>query len=466
MAIKTSAISSLTRDIRGNVAITFGLIVMPAVMFVGGAIDFGNAYKARLKVQSAADAAVLAAAGLPSNATEAARKALAVNVFQANTTGMSGITASALVTGNTVSLTATSAMPTSFLRIARIDTLSVGGSASGTVSYSSNTTTTTTSSTTAAGVCLLALDPGSTVEGFKSQGTPEVHYENCWAHTNSTKPASNNSGAVTGGGSGAIVIGAGTSAVGGKSPDADAIYTPAPVVGASVVADPFATVSAYTLPYSSYQSTFTAPEMPSSCKASGLNLKKNTFTLEPGRYCGGITVMANATVTFQPGVYYIDGGQLNFQSGAKVTGNDVLFYLNGIQSGFSIVGSGNGGYVRLKGRTSGTDSLKGFVLIAHPNAWRGLTSNIQGGTELSIEGMIYTPTQHIEITGGGQVNANSNFFSIVAKSFQFQGNGRFDLKAWNAASNMPNRMPQKDIQSATQTTTTTQIVDKVQLNAN
>ena len=243
-------------------------------------------------------------------------------------------------------------------------------------------------------------------------------------------------------------------------------YTPAPVTGAAVIADPFATVSAYTMPYSSYQTTFTPPSMPSACKASGLNLKKNVFTLEPGRYCGGITVMANATVTFNPGVYYIDNGQLNFQSGAKITGNDVLFYRNGISSGFSIVGSGNGGYVRLKGRTSGPDDLKGFVLIAHPNAWRGLTSNVQGGTELNVEGLIYAPTQHIEITGGSVVNSTSNFFSIVAKSFQFQGNGQFNLKSWTSASNMPNRSPLKSTTTSSEvsTSTTTQAIGKVQLN--
>lgn len=468
MVTKNRSIRTLSCDTRGNVAITFGLIVIPAVMFVGGAIDFGKAFKMRQKIQTAADSAVLAGSSLASSATTEQRRLLALSVFQANTAGMSGVTSTPSVNGNTVSLTATASMPTSFLKLARLDSLSVGGSSSSTVSYNSSTTTstTTTTSDSSANVCLLALDPSASVEGFKTQGTPNVTYTNCWAHTNSTRSASNNSGAFTGGGSGATASGAGNSAVGGKSPDADAIYIPAPVTGAAVINDPFATVSAYTLPYSSYQSTFAAPELPSTCKASGLNLKKNTFTLDPGRYCGGITVMANATVTFNPGVYYIDNGKLELQSGAKVTGNDVLFYLNGISSGFNIIGSGNGGYVRLKGRTSGASDLRGFVLIAHPSAWRGLTSSVQGGTELNVEGMIYTPTQHIEITGGGTVNANSSFFSIVAKSFQFQGNGQFNLKSWTSASTLPNLSPQKPTTTTTDVTSssTTQVIDKVKLN--
>jgi hypothetical protein len=172
--------------------------------------------------------------------------------------------------------------------------------------------------------------------------------------------------------------------------------------------------------------------------------------------------MANATVTFKPGVYYIDNGKLNFQSGAKVTGEDVLFYLAGPQSGFDIIGSGNGGYVRLKGRTSGSDDLKGFVLIAHPNAWRGLTSSVQGGTEFNVEGMIYAPTQTVQIIGGGDVNSTSNFFSIVARNFEFQGNGRFDLKAWTSSSSLPNIMPTKPVPVTGETTVS--VIDKVNLN--
>ena len=42
-------------------------------------------------------------------------------------------------------------------------------------------------------------------------------------------------------------------------------------------------------------------------------------------------------MTFQPGDYIIDNGKLAFNSGAKVTGDDVLFYLRGAQAGFEIV---------------------------------------------------------------------------------------------------------------------------------
>ena len=451
-----NTLSHLATDRRGNVAITFGLMIIPAVMFVGGAIDFGRAYQTKQKIQAATDSAVLAAAAMPSGTSSQDRQTRAQSLLSANTAGIAGITPTVTVNGNTISVQAIAAQPTSFLKIARIDSLSVSARASGSVAYASTTQTTTTQTTVNGGyACLLALDP-SAANGMISQGTPNVDYTGCWAHTNSTSAS-----AIAGGGS-AVVTGAGHSAVGGVSSTALGVYTPTPVGNQAVIPDPFATVSAYATPTSSYQSTFTPPSIPDTCKASSLNLKKGTFEIEGGRYCGGINIQAGATVNFKPGVYIVDNGQLNIQSGATVTGSDVLFYLYGTASGFQMIGGGQGS-INLKGRTSGSSDLKGFLLIAHPNAWRGLTSNIQGGSSFTMEGMIYAPTQNIIITGNGDSNASSNMFAMVAKSFEFRGNGLFRFKPWSSSSTLPNILPARTTTVDVQTETTVSTIDKVKL---
>jgi hypothetical protein len=246
------------------------------------------------------------------------------------------------------------------------------------------------------------------------------------------------SGAIAGGGN-AVVTGDGTSAVGGVSSSASGVYTPAAVGAASVVDDPFATVGAYVTPTSSYAPTFTPPVIPNVCKASSLDLKKGTFDLEPGRYCGGINLQAQAIVTFAPGVYIVDNGVFNVQSGASITGSNVLFYFSGAAAKMTVIG---GGSVNLKGRTTG-NSYPGFLFIAHPDAARGQTSNIQGGGTFKMEGMLYMPTQNILVTGNGTANTTSNFFAMVAKSFEFKGNGIFNYKPHTAASGMPDIMPVK-----------------------
>lgn len=408
-----------SRDERGQVAVMFGLAVTPMVMLVGSAIDISRASSAKEQLQLAADSAVLAALAMPGDSSGSDRQTRAESVFKANFNKIANVTPQIVASATSVSVEATYEMPTSFLQVAKIDSLSIAGSSSG------KATVTATDR-----VCLLALDPNA-VNGFKSQGTPNVDYTGCWAHTNSTTAT-----AVDGGGS-AVVTGAGTSAVGGVTLAAKDVYTPDPVANAAVVKDPFAIIGAYDGPSWAYTTTFTPPPLASACKASNLNLKKGNFTLQPGRYCGGINMQAQAKVTFEPGVYVIDNGLLNTQSGSSMTGSNVLFYFRGANARMTVIG---GGTIDLKGRQMGS-SYEGFLFIAHPDAYRDGTSNIQGGGSFNMEGMVYMPTQNMLITGNGDSNASSKFFSIVAKSFEFRGNGIFRYKPHDTASNMPDIMP-------------------------
>ena len=451
-ANKRGFFSRLSSDERGNVAIFFGMTIIPAVVLVGGAIDFSRAHHKQQKIQTAADAAVLAAAGMPYGTTNQARQAMAKSVFSANTAGMS-ITPNATASNTTVSISATTAVPTAFLGLAHIHSISVGANASGRVNYTSQSNTTTTTTQGGGKACILALDPQAS-DSIQVFGNPEFRFANCWAHSNSTK-----SDALTGNGNNAVAAGQGTGVVGGSTARVG-LFQPNPTTGAQAIPDPFATVGAYE-PGAAYQPTFTPPTVNTSvpCKASNLSLKKGTFTLDPGRYCGGINLQAGATVTLNPGVYIIDNGIFNVQSGASITGSNVLFYFYGAAARMTVIG---GGTVSLRGRTTG-NSYAGFLMIQHPDAWRGLDSNIQGGGNFAVEGMLYFPTQRLLVTGNGTAldNAGSNYLSMVAKSFKFMGNGVFNFKAHSTASNMPDLSPQRVL--TTTTTTTQQVVDRVSL---
>jgi Flp pilus assembly protein TadG len=55
-------IQRLRRDRSGNVAMLFGLLVIPLVAMIGLAVDFGRVYSVTSNTQAALDAAALAAA--------------------------------------------------------------------------------------------------------------------------------------------------------------------------------------------------------------------------------------------------------------------------------------------------------------------------------------------------------------------------------------------------------------------
>ena len=300
----------------------------------------------------------------------------------------------------------------------------------------------TSTSSSGAKICLLALDPAN-ANGIHIQGNNNVNYTGCWAHTNSTLATAINSN-----GNSATAVGDGHCAVGQYS-DPLNDFTPTPQAGCQTVADPFATVSAYATS-GTYTPTFTPPTLDSSCKSSNLNLKKGTYTLDPGRYCGGININAQATVTLNPGIYYMDNGTLNVQSGASLSGTNVLFYFKGDSATMTIIG---GGTVSLKGRLS-TSSYAGFLFIAAPGTSNTQVSNIQGGGTFNMEGLLYMPKQTVYVTGNGDVNGSSKLFGMIAKNFDFRGSGTFKFTKLASGAVVPDILP---------TEPTTQILGTVSL---
>src|SRR5690606_23674331 len=66
--------ASLIGDERGSVAIQFGMIFVPLLGIAGIAADYGRALHTRQEMQSAADAAALAAAGAFGSRRESASR--------------------------------------------------------------------------------------------------------------------------------------------------------------------------------------------------------------------------------------------------------------------------------------------------------------------------------------------------------------------------------------------------------
>jgi len=54
-----------------------------------------------------------------------------------------------------------------------------------------------------------------------------------------------------------------------------------------------------------------------------VNANGKTETLDPGCYSGNITINAGATLNLNPGIYYLDGANLNLAGNATITGTGV-----------------------------------------------------------------------------------------------------------------------------------------------
>jgi hypothetical protein len=60
---------------------------------------------------------------------------------------------------------------------------------------------------------------------------------------------------------------------------------------------------------------------------------------------------------------------------------------------------------------------------------------------MTLQGVLYMPTQTVLVSGNGDVNGSSTYFGMIAKDFNFQGNGKFYLVGAGGSSSLTNILP-------------------------
>ena len=141
-------LSRFRRDRRGNVAAIFAITAIPLISAIGCAVDYSLATRMKAKLQTAADAAgiaalsqkspgFLAASVMTGNGSVTAGVTDANNVFDANMSGITGyqnLVRSSTVTKTGIKLAATvtytADVPVSFLKVIGFQKLTVTGASS------------------------------------------------------------------------------------------------------------------------------------------------------------------------------------------------------------------------------------------------------------------------------------------------------------------------------------------------
>lgn len=138
------------------------------------------------------------------------------------------------------------------------------------------------------------------------------------------------------------------------------------------------------------------------------NYSWGTNTLNPGTYCGDVTIGNTASVTFNPGTYVFKGN-LTINTSGTVSGSGVTLYM---QSGTCSMTSGN---ITLSPPTSGT--YKGVTIYQDRSNTNQCT--LTAGSTQCISGVIYAPAATISHCGGSSSNAPSQ--TIVCNKISFTG---------------------------------------------
>ena len=158
------------------------------------------------------------------------------------------------------------------------------------------------------------------------------------------------------------------------------------------------------------------PNTPGWCYGN-MNFKPgNTYTLDPGCYTKDLSL--KGTVTFNSGVYILDGANLKINSGAVVKGTDVTFVLkNGAELDFN-----GGATIQLTAPEAGSGKDYEGILF-----WGSKTNSasqkINGNADSYFAGAIYFPDDAVEFTGNSGLD--SSCARIIGDTITLIGNTSF-----------------------------------------
>jgi len=249
--------------------------------------------------------------------------------------------------------------------------------------------------------CIWSLNPSATA-AVSVQGAAQVSL-GCGVLVNSDDPY-----AISQGGS-SCLNSTEVKVVGGSS---GSCINPAPDTGVSPVIDPLAAFDFETLYTEAYGS------LPS-CSIQNNTITTGNKTLLPGCYKKDFKINTSGTVTFQPGVYILDGAALEISAQSIVNGDGVVFYLTNSTGGLSGDVKINGG-ASVQFNAPNTDPFAGMLFIQDRDLPAGTPYKLNGGSGQDLEGIIYLPNQHLEYASGATLNSASSL--IIADTVTFTGN--------------------------------------------
>jgi hypothetical protein len=213
--------------------------------------------------------------------------------------------------------------------------------------------------------CVLALDTNAS-GAITAQGNTSVTLTDCSLYDNSADPTALKAGGT------AKIVARSIGVVGGVSGEENIVTTDGLRTGVAAVIDPYADVS---------------PPSFSGCTENNFT-GRTVQTLEPGVYCGGMSLNAGAVVTLNPGIYYLDRGNLHVTGGATLIGKGVtLVFTSSTDKNWATATVNGNAIIDLTPPISGPTA--GIVVFANRRIPAGTTFKFNGGATQYLGGAVY-----------------------------------------------------------------------------
>jgi hypothetical protein len=130
--------------------------------------------------------------------------------------------------------------------------------------------------------------------------------------------------------------------------------------------------------------------------------------LQPGVYCGGLTIKQGIVQLKSGEIYVFRDGPLHVQAQGTLKGTGTPLLLEGDDTTRLITQAGAS--ILITARTSG--EFKGIVVAQHPSSVPAKENLVIGGGKLELNGLLYFPAQPLMITGNGDIGTTASQFDI------------------------------------------------------
>ncbi len=389
-------------DCRGATAILFAIMLPVLLVGTGVSLDYGLLFLRKAELQSAADAAALAAARefnlIASD--KKALKAVAKRTAIANLSGNAGgakIRTRINKKAKTVTVRIKQAPDLNFLKhLASRIVAPIAVKATARVIGNIN-------------VCIIALDTAAP-QTLELSESGRMVARRCGVFANSTSRAG-----MAATGSVRLVSELSCSVGGYTGPSSN--YMPPPVTDCPPIEDPLAV-----RPAPAY----------GGCDYFDTEVEAFAVTLHPGVYCGGLELDESADVTLAPGIYVIKDGEFFVHRSAKVQGDHVSFYFVGDESVIDIEEQSS---VSL---TAPKDGAMAGILFFEDRAATPLREHVIASHNARVLlGTIYLPAGILVIDAEEPIAQDSAYTAIIARRIAIQNRSKLIINADYGATDVP-----------------------------
>ena len=379
------------REDRGSVAPLFSIVCVTLLVSSGVALDHGRAVNAKVDLQTAADSAALAGAGL-ADTDEDERIAIAEKVFAENTKLTPPPAPSVSIEAGAVVVSVNATVETTLMKLAGVENVPV------TVKSSALLMTEQLP-------CILALEPAAIGITVNSDSGLVA---SCGVHVNSD----NNEALLAN--SDSHVTATSVCVHGTARLNSSSSATPAPTEDCPVLSDPLATLPEPDT--ASDPCNFTDYTVTSGASAA----------MSPGVYCGVTTINASSSATMQPGLYVFRGGEFVINSNSTVTGAGVMFYF---ESGRLNVNSQSP--LNISAPASGP--YQGILVFQSRSAPPAGPFIVNSNSATRIAGTVYLPAGALELNSQSTANSLASYTVIVARQLTLNSMGTLYINSDYAA---------------------------------